>query len=130
MGLPIYVDICAHASTTCGTTGSVLSISFIRGIVSNLHVDGCPFLDLRPVVILQLLCRHHSLTRPLAPGMISEAVATGAIDIFTSTEKREPAFNLHSTLISTPTGYVIQEAYRSCRKCETSDLWAILATDK
>ena len=67
--------------------------------------------------------------RPLAPGLISEAVATGTIDVFTSTEKREPAFNLN-TPISTPTGYVIHEAYCSCRECKTSNLWAIPATDK
>jgi hypothetical protein len=71
-------------------------------MVSDLHIDRCLFLNLCPVVILQLLCRLHGLTHPLAPGLIGEAMTTNTIDIFTSTEKCEPAFNL-DTLISTPT---------------------------
>ena len=126
MGLPIiYVDICAHGHTTCSTS----LLSFIGGIVGNLDVEGCPFFDLCPVMIPQFHRRSHSLTRPLAPGLISEAVTAGSVDIFAGFEKCEPTFNLNA-LISVPTGYVRRDTYSNCCECESSDLWAILATDQ
>ena len=54
-------------------------------------------------MVLQLPCQYHGLTCPLAPGLISKAMATGTIEVFTGNEKREPTFNLN-ILISAPTG--------------------------
>ena len=105
MGLPIvYVDISAHGHTTYGT--SLLSLSFILGIVGKLDVERCPFFNLCPVMIPQFHCQLHSLTCPLAPGLISEALSTSSIGIFPSFEKCEPTFDLN-TLISVHTGYII-----------------------
>ena len=94
MGLPIYVDICAH--TRARTTWSLLStVSFVGGNLSELYICRSPLFNFCPVMVLQLPCRYHGLTRPLAPGLISKAVATGTIEVFTGNEKCEPTFNLN-----------------------------------
>ena len=80
MGLPIYVDICAH--TRARTTWSLLStVSFVGGNLSELYICRSPLFNFCPVMVLQLPCRYHGLTRPLAPGLISKAVVTFGLNV-------------------------------------------------